>query len=170
MNYKTCTKCGDKLEATLEFFYKSKTGKFGLFAKCKTCCKKYNQKYWKNNKERHAVINKRYRKNNKEKNAAALKKWKKNNLDKVSIYFAKHRALKLNQTPCLTKAENQQIRAIYKKSQELGLNWHVDHVQPLSKGGLHHPNNLQIVRKKYNLQKGSKLNFRLPDNNEIFKL
>ena len=56
---------------------------------------------------------------------------------------------------------------IYKKSHSLGENWHVDHTIPLSKGGLHHPDNLQIVAKKYNLEKGSKLNFRMPLNTEV---
>ena len=57
---------------------------------------------------------------------------------------------------------------VYKKSQELGLDWHVDHIRPLSKGGLHHPDNLQIVQKKYNLEKHAKLNFRNPFDWEIY--
>ena len=37
MNYKTCTKCGEEIAATLEFFHKQKRGKYGLRAKCKPC-------------------------------------------------------------------------------------------------------------------------------------
>ena len=200
MRYRTCTKCGDKLPATLEFFYKYKANKFGLQAECKVCANKYGAKYRKNNKEKNATgkkkwyeknkekaaatmkkwqgnnrdkcatAMKKYRKNNKEKCVTARKKWYKDNPDKVNAYAAKHRALRLKQTPVLTETEHQQIELIYKKRDELGSNYHVDHIQPLSKGGLHHPNNLQIVTEKYNLQKGSKLNFRLPSTSEIFNL
>jgi hypothetical protein len=37
MNTKTCTKCGEKKEATTDFFYKQKRGKYGLRADCKVC-------------------------------------------------------------------------------------------------------------------------------------
>jgi hypothetical protein len=37
MNTKTCTVCGETKEATTEFFYKMKTGKYGLRANCKVC-------------------------------------------------------------------------------------------------------------------------------------
>lgn len=200
MRYRTCTKCGDKLPATPEFFHKMKAGKFGLHTDCKTCCNKYSQEYRENNKERVAAVKKtwyennkekraatmkkwqennrekcaaavkKYRKNNKEKVAAAKKKWYKDNPDKVNAYAAKYRAIKLNHSPVLTETERHQIDLIYKKSQELGPNWNVDHIQPLSKDGLNHPNNLQIVTKKYNLQKGSKLNFRLPNKEEVYKI
>lgn len=200
MRYRTCTKCGDKLPATLEFFYKHRTSKLGLQAKCKACCNKYGQEYRENNKEKNAAVKKKwyeknkekaaetmkkwqennrekcaaavkkYRKNNKEKVVAGTKKWYKDNPDKVNAYAAKYRAIKLNQSPVLTEAEQHQIDLIYKKSQELGPNWNVDHIQPLSKDGLNHPKNLQIVTKKYNLQKGSKLNFRLPNKEEVYKI
>ena len=44
---------------------------------------------------------------------------------------AQKRALKLNQSPELTETEQ-------------------DHIRPLSKGGLHHPDNLQILDSKLN--------------------
>lgn len=34
-----------------------------------------------------------------------------------------------------------------------GIKWHVDHVKPLAKGGLHHENNLQVITAKANLRK-----------------
>ena len=243
MEYRTCTKCGEEFEATEEFFYKQKTGKFGLHATCKTCRNKYNQEYCKNNPGKHAIASRKYyinnkekctvaakkyrvdnpekvaaasRKyyiNNKEKNpsvskeyymnnkekcaasskkyyeknkeriltrraeyyannkeryAVTAKKWWEANPDKRNIYETKRRAEKLDQSPCLTQDEKHQIDLIYKKSQELGSGWQVDHLIPLSKGGLHHPDNLQIVTKDYNLQKNDKLNFRSPTDKEIF--
>lgn len=38
-----CTKCGKRLPATEEYFYKSRTGKYGVMAECKEC---RNRKTW----------------------------------------------------------------------------------------------------------------------------
>lgn len=243
MNYKVCTKCGNEFSATTEFFYKQKTGKFGLHATCKTCQNKRNKEYCKNNpekaiaskrkhyinnkekiivaakkwqennpeksiairkkcqeknKEKYAAAAKKYYTNNKEKCAASSKKYYKNNKeriltrraeyyinnkekhavnakkwweanpDKRSVYETKRRAEKLNQTPRLTQDEKRQIELIYKKSRELGSGWQVDHIRSLSKGGLHRPDNLQIVLKSYNLQKNDKIDFRLPTIEELY--
>jgi len=60
----------------------------------------------------------------------------------------------------LTENERKQIVQIYKKSKlktvETGIEHHVDHIQPLAKGGRHHPSNLQIITAKENLRKGAK--------------
>lgn len=40
---KTCRKCGEKLPATLEFFYKNNGGKFGLTPRCKPCVNEDNK-------------------------------------------------------------------------------------------------------------------------------
>lgn len=37
--------------------------------------------------------------------------------------------------------------------------WHVDHIQPLSKGGLNEPNNLQYLTQEDNLKKGNKIDY-----------
>lgn len=155
----------------------------------------YNAKYQKNNKEKCLATKKKWQKNNREGFAVRVKKWRKNNFEKIAIYNAKYRennqekimvyrknnrdkhntanakrrARKRSQTPYLTEVEYQQIKLIYQKSQDLGPDWQVDHIRPLVKGGLHHPANLQIVTKKYNLQKHDILFFRLPNNNEVFK-
>jgi 5-methylcytosine-specific restriction endonuclease McrA len=54
---------------------------------------------------------------------------------------------------------------IRKQLQEIYANrpdgYHVDHIIPLSKGGLHHPDNLQYLTAEENLKKGSKI----PENN-----
>lgn len=189
-NYKICTKCGEEFPATTEFFCKQKTGRFGLQAECKVC----HRKYYKDNKERYAATNKKWRKNNKEKCATDMKEWYKNNREwiveyrkdnkeklavdnakwwkdnpgKRNAYEAKRRALKLKQTPVLTEVQQHQIDLIYKIRDELGSNYHVDHIIPVSKGGQTHPDNLQIVLKSYNLQKHNKLNFRPPTDKEIF--
>jgi hypothetical protein len=49
------------------------------------------------------------------------------------------------------------VRQFYATSRRisgcLGVTFHVDHVRPLSKGGLHHENNLQVIPGKINLVK-----------------
>lgn len=60
----------------------------------------------------------------------------------------------------LTKSERKAIVGIYEKcrsmSEETGIPHHVDHIKPLSKGGRHHPSNLQIITADENLRKGAK--------------
>jgi len=194
MNYKVCTKCGNKFPATVEFFHKMKSGKLGLRATCKVCRQEYYQnnrerhtatmkKYYRNNKEKIMINKVEYRKNNKKKIAVAQKKnqennkekysvtakrWRKNNPEKIIARNAKRQAKKLNQTPNLTQDEKYQIELMYKKSHELGPDYQVDHIQSLSRGGLHHPNNLQIVTKSYNLQKRDKVDFRPPTTEELY--
>jgi len=82
---------------------------------------------------------------------------------------AEYRAKKLNQTPELTENEKDKIELYYKISQYLGKDWHVDHIHPIAKGGLHHPNNLQILTKNANHRKIDKLDF-IPDPLECFKI
>ncbi len=73
---------------------------------------------------------------------------------------AKRRARKLNQTPQLTLGEKNTIIDIYKEArrleEETGIKYHVDHVKPLAKGGLHHPDNLQLLTAEENLAKSDK--------------
>ena len=98
------------------------------------------------------------------------KQWNKDNKDKVNAHGAKRRAIKLDQTPILTDLENDKTLMYYKIREYLGSEWHVDHIIPLSKGGLHHPDNLQVTTKKYNLQKHNNLNFRAPTTLEYIKI
>jgi 5-methylcytosine-specific restriction endonuclease McrA len=84
----------------------------------------------------------------------------------------KKRALKKEQLANLTEEEKNKVKMIYKKSHELSVGWQVDHIIPLSRGGLHYPDNLQIVTRKYNGQKSNKLEseFRSPRPCEIYKV
>lgn len=88
----------------------------------------------------------------------------------ICMTATKRRALKLNQTPELTENEKAKVEMYYKVSQQLGADWHVDHIIPLTKGGLHHPDNLQVVTKEYNMYKSNKLNFRAPTALENWRI
>lgn len=75
---------------------------------------------------------------------------------------AKRRATKLNATPNdLTVEDLNKIKVIYnearKLTKETGIQYVVDHIMPLSKGGLHHPYNLQIMTAQENREKYNKV-------------
>ena len=89
------------------------------------------------------------------------KKWLQNNLDKHSANSARRRAHKLSQTP--DDADTTVIIWYYEIAQQMSKRigipgfYHVDHIRPLSKEGLHHEDNLQILTARQNIMKGSTL-------------
>ena len=181
MNTKICTKCGEEKAATSEFFFKQKRGKYGLRGQCKSCFSKYNNQYRENNKEKISKIQKRYYKNNRKKiiethkqyyeaNKEEIlkhnKQYYQDNKDKVSEinkqykqknkhlyreWKAKRRAAKLNQTP--DYANLDLIKLIYKNCPD---GYQVDHIKPISSGGLHHESNLCYLPEGINQSKGAK--------------
>lgn len=68
---------------------------------------------------------------------------------------AKRNAKKLNQLAILNVIERNRINFIYEVASTMA-NVQVDHIQPLNKGGLHHPDNLQILDRSLNAQKNNK--------------
>lgn len=81
--------------------------------------------------------------------------WAKANPHKANAKTRRYQAKKLDLTPLLSTEEKHIIEILYKWSDELPGNWHVDHIIPLSKGGLHHPNNLQVIPSNQNHMKGN---------------
>ena len=86
---------------------------------------------------------------------------KDNNKDKTVIYgrtaASKRRAIVKKASTKLTFTEEQLIKQYYEHSvrlkNKLGIEFHVDHIVPLSIGGLHHPSNLQVVPARWNKRK-----------------
>lgn len=141
--------------------------------------KEYTKQYYKDNREecdertkkwRDNNVNyikkytKRYNEINKEKRNEYSKKWRIKNPDRVRQYqidnradhnarTVRYRARKLNQTPLNT---NMKIIQFYYIVATTLTDYQVDHYQPLNKGGLHHEDNLQLLEKSLNQQKGSK--------------
>lgn len=74
-------------------------------------------------------------------------------------YSAKRRATKLNQTPA--DASMVEIGWTYHFCNFLNntsdRKYEVDHIIPLSKGGIHHQDNLQILTKEVNRKKSNKI-------------
>lgn len=96
-----------------------------------------------------------------EKQLPRAAKWKKENLHIVNELSARRRALKAKTYNPLSDEDKNKVREIYKEcrylNKEAGYKkYHVDHIQPLSKGGPHAPNNLQILLAVDNLRKGAK--------------
>ena len=113
-------------------------------------------KYREDNKERMLEREASYRKNNRNKIAGHSNKYYRNNKEKVYALGAKRRALKLIQTPKLSNSKKIQFyyTVCNETNEMLGDTFfHVDHIQPLSKGGLHCEDNLQILESRLNLQK-----------------
>lgn len=57
---KQCTKCGEKYPATVEYFHKSKGGKYGLYSCCKICKAEAARRRYIKNPEEHRAARRRY--------------------------------------------------------------------------------------------------------------
>ena len=140
--YKICTKCGAEKSHTE--FSKNRSNKDELQSWCKTC----------DNKRR-----KKYHEDNRDKKLEYMRNYRRSNHGKVKTYLniQKRRAIKLKASVPLTENEQLALQILIEEALLLGDGWHLDHIVPLSKGGLHHPDNLQIVRASYNLSKNNKI-------------
>ena len=122
----------------------------------------------KKNPEKHRENARSWNKRNPIKAKENLEKWKKENQDRYKLLLrkgsAKRRATKKNNTPDLTHNQKLIIETIYlqrlRLEKRFGIQFHVDHVIPISKGGLHIPSNLQVLPAKLNLKKNSKNSLR----------
>ena len=181
--YKINDKNRDIADTSCRFPNNSFSTSYGKGCRCPRC---KNQKHaigntWVNSsnplvlKKYYCISHKKYRTENPEKESIRKKKWRKANYDKTSASSRKqykdnpHKLITSNivrtygkhLTPTLTLTENDEMREIYIKCREIsessGVKHHVDHIIPLSKGGLHHPNNLQILTAVENSKKGDKI-------------
>ncbi len=148
--YKKCYKCNNILQ--LDKFHNRKDRWHNKNDNCLDCEK---------NRDRIEYYTE-YNQNHKEKRRKYARQYQKDNPDKFNANNAKRRANKLQATPnCITKQQLIEIEDIYWQAKEtgriLGEPFHVDHIHPLSKGGLHVPWNLQILTATENLKKSNKL-------------
>lgn len=181
--WRQCTKC-NKIKPFYEFRKHSK-GTFCLQSRCIWCEKQYNRNRKEENKYRMRKYRKKYperakkasyvsnrnllerdpnyfkswQKANKEKCRIAERKYSKNNLDKIAAKSARRRVVRKNNTVVLTDIEKDMVQILYTKSKELGSNYEVDHITPVSLGGSDHPLNLQIISTIENNRKSNKLDY-----------
>ena len=122
------------------------------------------RKYRNANKDKRRAWNQAYKKANPEKVKACEKAYAKANRGKRNAIGAKYRAMKKDQTPDMNKAELVEIEAMYEYHQIFNAvmpekKWHVDHIEALANGGLHHPSNLQVLTEAENLAKSDSKNW-----------
>jgi hypothetical protein len=102
----------------------------------------------------------RIRQQNPGMNSAELKQYFANNPGKRNQYRAAYNARKKNLTVPLTVDEQMRVESFYRIARQLtlstGIRHHVDHVIPLAKGGLHHPDNMQVLTAHENQTKSAK--------------
>ena len=170
---KVCTKC--EKEKDHSDFNKSSRSPDGFHPQCRECAKEKKRlwreanrahvraqhKQWRDENREHVNERSRqYYRDNPEKVKKIKSDWRKRNASKVNSYTAKRHARKLSQTPRLTPEEKKQIEDLYWLARDLravsGEQYHVDHIHPLSKGGLHHPDNLQILPADINTKKNGR--------------
>jgi len=111
--------------------------------------------YYEANKEKMRA----YYEANKETIKAYRKVWGEKNKGVINSRSRVYQAKK-KQKDCITSSEDKQMaKWIYTTASKLtettDIVWHVDHIKPLSKGGMHSLNNLQIVPAQWNLQKNN---------------
>lgn len=144
---KQCIKCGES--KPLSAFYKSGNT-------CKICRKIISHEHYIKNKESYKSRNYSWRASNPDKIKMIQSKHNKTCTRKVKscMYSTNRRVQKLVSYNDLDWAEKLTIETLYTTAQKLGL--HVDHIKPLSKGGLHTPSNLQLLSPEENMKKGAK--------------
>ena len=133
-NKSLCSECG--IQLTEDNAYKNKRGHNGLDSKCKSCKKGYATK----------------------RTADYRQTLRGRAIHQESV---RRRQLPVEQVPSLTNSEREEVLSLYSEAtrltQETGIQHEVDHIQPVSKGGIHHPSNLQILttvenRRKHNYE------------------
>lgn len=114
--------------------------------------KEKKQQYYENNRERINSTKRKYAKSERGKAVGCEKQRR------------RHARLKQGIPIQITESELREIQEIYQEAQHLtfttGVQYDVDHIIPLFEGGLHHPDNLQIITHEKHLMKTAKENSR----------
>tara|TARA_R110000751_G_scaffold307272_1_gene427947 strand:- start:50 stop:724 length:675 start_codon:yes stop_codon:yes gene_type:complete len=159
----------DECKERMKDYYhnnKDKARSYWRTDKGKAIKSKYDKEYRKNNKEAIKAYKDKYQQENREELREKKKEYYQNNKEKIVEYAKKNRvkirknkrasnakrhAQKLGQTT--PDADLQLISKIYRDCPD---RYHVDHMIPLSRNGLHHQDNLCYLPAKINCSKGSK--------------
>lgn len=164
---KICSFC--KVEKPLASFSPDKRGSSGVQSRCKTCFAEIMRERRAKNPEAHRLAvskstkknysaklerNNIYRANNPEKVYQWKKKDRTENKARILADCAKRRTKLAGET----SVEIQQLYILrdFYQAMSLGERFHVDHIIPLSRGGLHVYKNMRVIPAIDNLRKGNK--------------
>lgn len=172
---KTCSGCG--LEKPIGEFGKNKGGKFGVRSTCKTCVSIRAAAWYANNRELANSRNAKWYANNRERHNARVSAKRAENPMKWREYRAAYHAAhpeKSRLAHHVRRAKEHSVGGrlsddIAKKlmvrqrgkcacgcGKPLGTGYHLDHRMPMALGGTNTDDNIQLLRKTCNLQKGAK--------------
>ena len=141
---KRCSAC--KIKKPFDCFNKDKAQKDGFNNQCKEC---------------QSIRGKKYYQENKEKVSKWMRQYRKDNPDKIKERNQRRRALKLDQLGYIPDNYLDLLKERdYPDCKYCGTdiidNYHIDHIYPISKGGLHDITNLQLICPTCNMSKGNK--------------
>lgn len=121
------------------------------------------REYYKKNSEKLKNRSKQFRKNNPESFKKTLKKYREKNSALINHLNSRRR----KNIVVPSHSWNEAIKSFYDISKRvsncLGIAHHVDHIIPISCGGLHVQTNLQILPRSLNLRKNNNLDYKLPN-------
>ena len=156
-------------KAQREYYYRNKLA-------CQERAKKWKKDNPERDKEHKATYVKNDPERRKEQTRISVAKFRKNNLEHCRKYNRQYkidnpdviqsakairRMKKWGSYKLLSKEEKAMCRSFYTKAKERNqdskIKYVVDHIIPISKGGKHNPNNLQVVPESWNIHKGNKL-------------
>ena len=146
MGTKVCTKCN--VEKPVGEFHKNKSKPSGLHVHCKTCRLSYQKRWHENNRETRLTSHRRYIENNTHiwGLSGALRR---TSLSEEGLFCGASRT-----------EVNAETAFIYRLcrliSEQTGIEHHIDHIVPISKGGVHREWNLRILPASENLSKNAK--------------
>jgi hypothetical protein len=184
---KTCSHC--KQPKAYEAFSKNKGRADGYHHQCKECRQEYYKvnkvkiiqsmrQYYEEQREvilarvKQRYIDKReyllkyhklYREVNKDRVNAGVRAWSKHNHSRKIAHNNQRKADKINRTPTwlniVSRVEIECIYAYATALNQIGLQYHVDHILPLkgyNVSGLHVSENLQVIPAVENMRKGNR--------------
>jgi hypothetical protein len=179
MTTRKCSRC--KQTKNLNKFVKDKTRKKGHRKICKSCRNVYLRIWGSNNKNKVKEYHKKY--NNSDKKKLSTKRYYERHKEEIKLkqkidriknpekhYRWYKRYYESHKTEIYKDVENNREKykayiASWKKSEngkisgeDLHKGFHIGHIIPLSKGGEHRIENIQLLTPRENMKKGTKCN------------
>ncbi|QWY14252.2 HNH endonuclease [Xanthomonas phage M29] len=132
------------------------------YARDGTLARARSLKYYAANREACMAVKRSWYAANSDKVRANVAAWCAANPDKKLALYAKRRALKISAIPSDWSEFDafvieEAATACKRRESMTGYAWHVDHMVPLAKGGMHCASNIQVIPARMNLAKSAKL-------------